>query len=181
MAYLAGAAGRETDNSLQAKLATGAAVDVLNIVKAKNPAQVPDDEIDDYEVNHPFIDDARYRGTGSANPTGPEGHGSPEASSDVATETRQAISSELHSKCGWRDHCDGNRITTTYGDKVEVVWGNYKMIVMGRQWDPGQAMGWEASGNNVQDYAGATMPGASVTVESRCAPPRPAGARPSRP
>ena len=40
---------------------------------------------------------------------------------------------KLHTKGGWRDHSDGNRITTTYGDKVEVIRGNYKMIVLGRQ------------------------------------------------
>ncbi|MCK6589218.1 MAG: hypothetical protein HUU21_21820 [Polyangiaceae bacterium] len=163
MAYLAGAAGRETDNTLKAKLSNGSTVDIVNVVKAKNPAQLPASEVDDYAVNHPFIDDARYRGTGNDSPVGPPGHGLPPTTS--SGQSRQSISSDLHAKCGWRDHCDGNRITTTYGDKVEVVWGNYKMIVMGRQWDPGQAMGWEASGNNVQDYAGATMPGASVTVE----------------
>lgn len=165
MAYLAGAAGREGDNTLKAKLANGATVDIVDIVKAKNPAQLPASEVADYEVNHPFIDDNRYRGTGNDSPVGPPGHGLPPKSATITDETRQSISSDLHAKCGWRDHCDGNRISTTYGDKVEVVWGNYKMIVMGRQWDPGQAMGWEASGNNVQDYAGATMPGASVTVE----------------
>jgi hypothetical protein len=39
----------------------------------------------------------------------------------------------LHTKGGWRDHSDGNRITTTRGDKVEVIRGNYKLIVLGRQ------------------------------------------------
>ena len=39
----------------------------------------------------------------------------------------------LHTKGGWRDHTDGNRITTTRGDKVEVIRGNYKLIVLGRQ------------------------------------------------
>lgn len=65
MAYLAGAAGRETDNTLKAKLSNGSTVDIVNVVKAKNPAQLPASEVDDYAVNHPFIDDARYRGTGN--------------------------------------------------------------------------------------------------------------------
>jgi hypothetical protein len=165
MAYLAGAAGRVADNSLTAKLSDGSSVAILDVVKSKNPAQLDEAEVADYKVNHPFIDDARRRGTGNVSPAGPPGHGLPVKSDNPTDTSRRTVSADLHAKCGWRDHCDGNRITTTYGDKVEVVWGNYKMIVMGRQWDPGQAMGWEASGNNVQDYAGAMMPGASVTVD----------------
>jgi hypothetical protein len=46
---------------------------------------------------------------------------------------RTLESSQLHTKGGWRDHSDGNRITTTRGDKVEVIRGNYKLIVLGRQ------------------------------------------------
>jgi len=33
----------------------------------------------------------------------------------------------------WRDHTDGNRVTTTRGDKIEVIQGNYQMVVLGRQ------------------------------------------------
>jgi hypothetical protein len=33
----------------------------------------------------------------------------------------------------WRDHTDGNRITTTRGDKVEVIGGTYSMKVLGRR------------------------------------------------
>ena len=50
-------------------------------------------------------------------------------------------------------------------DKVEVIRGNYKMIVMGRQNDPAQSMGWEASGAHIQDFAPGTMPGASLMLE----------------
>jgi hypothetical protein len=46
---------------------------------------------------------------------------------------RTLESSQLHTKGGWRDHTDGNRITTTRGDKVEVIRGNYKLLVLGRQ------------------------------------------------
>jgi hypothetical protein len=46
---------------------------------------------------------------------------------------RAAESAVLHTKGGWRDHSDGNRITTTRGDKVEVIRGNYKMVILGRQ------------------------------------------------
>lgn len=106
----------------------------------------------------PFIDDQRTRGTGHEPPDGSRGHG-------LIEDDRRKESEKLHTRGGWRDHSDGNRITTTRGDKIEVIQGNYKLIVMGRQRDTGQGMGWEATGNNVQDFAGATMPGASVTVE----------------
>ncbi|WP_437679785.1 hypothetical protein [Sorangium sp. So ce131] len=33
----------------------------------------------------------------------------------------------------WRDYTDGNRVTTTRGDKIEVIGGNYKLNVMGRR------------------------------------------------
>ncbi|MEL7447982.1 MAG: hypothetical protein AAFN78_02175 [Pseudomonadota bacterium] len=48
-------------------------------------------------------------------------------------EQRKQESSGLHTRGGWRDHTDGNRITTTRGDKVEVIAGNYKRIVLGRR------------------------------------------------
>ncbi len=50
--------------------------------------------------------------------------------STLAEESTRAV---LHGKGGWRDHTDGNRITTTRGDKVEVIRGNYKMVMLGRQ------------------------------------------------
>ncbi|APR75975.1 Putative cell-wall-anchored protein SasA (LPXTG motif) [Minicystis rosea] len=33
----------------------------------------------------------------------------------------------------WRDHTDGNRITTTGGDKIEIIRGDYELVVHGRQ------------------------------------------------
>ncbi len=48
-------------------------------------------------------------------------------------ENRRTESYRLLSKGGWWDHSDGNRISTTAGDKVEVVQGNYKMLVLGRR------------------------------------------------
>jgi Abnormal spindle-like microcephaly-assoc'd, ASPM-SPD-2-Hydin len=46
---------------------------------------------------------------------------------------RQAETLKLLTKGGWWDHSDGNHISTTMGDKVEVVQGNYKLVVLGRQ------------------------------------------------
>ena len=110
---------------------------------------------EDTDVHAPFIDDNRDRGKDGAEPTMSFGSG-------FTPSERRGISQKVLDDVGWRDHCDGNRITTTAGDKIEIVQGNYKLIVMGRQHDPGAAMGWEASGSHVQDFAGATMPGASV-------------------
>ncbi|TKD03567.1 hypothetical protein [Polyangium fumosum] len=80
---------------------------------------------------------------------------------------RMEQSKALLTRGGWWDHTDGNRITTTYGDKVEVIRGNYKMVVMSRQDDPEGAGGWDLSGGHVQDLGPASMPGASVRVEFR--------------
>ncbi len=111
------------------------------------------------DKDSPFLDDYRNRGAGNVEPTGAPGHGM------TQEQRKKWHTKQLLTRGGWRDHSDGNRITTTYGDKVEVIRGNYKMVVMGRQDDPGNAMGWDATGNHIQDYAQATMPGASVTVE----------------
>lgn len=99
---------------------------------------------------HPFIDDARDRGAG-----GPH---------ELSVAEREAQSAVLHTRGGWRDHSDGNRITTTVGDKIEVIRGNYKMIVLGRQDDPEAAAGWDVSGNIIHDFA-YMMPGAGVRTE----------------
>ncbi|EYF03137.1 hypothetical protein [Chondromyces apiculatus] len=89
-----------------------------------------------------FIDDDRKR------------DGCPEF---VPVGERKAETAKLHTKGGWRDHCDGNRITTTKGDKVEVIGGNYKMLVLGRG---DHESGWDISGGHVtevtQTFAGGT-------------------------
>jgi hypothetical protein len=45
---------------------------------------------------------------------------------------REQLTGELLSRGGWRDHTDGNRIVTVRGDRVDVVMGNYKRIILGR-------------------------------------------------
>ena len=122
-----------------------------------------------------FVDDVRTRpidtGTGSNDLNADYGSYSEtltladDPGHKLSKTQRQAESDRLYSRGGWRDHSDGNRVTTTYGDKVEVIRGNYKMIVMGRQDEPGEAMGWEASGSHCQDFAPGTMPGASFFLE----------------
>jgi uncharacterized protein YdaT len=89
-----------------------------------------------------FIDDERVR------------DGCPEF---VPVSERKAETAKLHVKGGWRDHSDGNRITTTRGDKVEIIQGNYRMLVLGRQ---DHNSGWDVSGGHVAQ-AGITFAGSS--------------------
>ena len=89
-----------------------------------------------------FIDDTRVR------------EGCPDYLSPAV---RQAETAKLHIKGGWRDHSDGNRISTTRGDKVEVIKGNYRMLVLGRQNDEA---GWDVSGGHVGE-SGITFQGSS--------------------
>jgi hypothetical protein len=104
-----------------------------------------------------FTDDTRSRSGGEG---GVPGNVSPKETTSPATgpldttDERRAESRLLHTKGGWRDHSDGNRISTTRGDKVEVVRGNYKLLVMGRSdsWD--NAGGMDISGGNVDMSGG---------------------------
>ncbi|UQA57785.1 hypothetical protein [Polyangium aurulentum] len=89
-----------------------------------------------------FIDDERVR------------DGCPEF---IPVSERKAETEKLHIKGGWRDHSDGNRITTTRGDKVEVIQGNYRMLVLGRQQHDS---GWDVSGGHVSEN-GITFEGSS--------------------
>lgn len=89
-----------------------------------------------------FIDDDRHR------------DGCPEF---VPVAERKAETAKLHTKGGWRDHSDGNRVSTTRGDKVEVIQGNYRMLVLGRQ---DHDSGWDVSGGHVGE-GGITFEGSS--------------------
>ncbi len=75
---------------------------------------------------------------------------------------RATVSAKIHTLGGWRDHSDGNRVSTTRGDKVEVVRGNYKLLVLGRQDDSDNAAQWEASGGLIVDND--IAPGAIVDI-----------------
>lgn len=86
-----------------------------------------------------FVDDKRERGAAAPH--------------SMSVGERLDESAHLHSRGGWRDHSDGNRITTTYGDKIEVIRGNYKLVVLGRQDDPAACAGLDISGNHIQDFA----------------------------
>ena len=60
---------------------------------------------------------------------------------------------------GWRDHTDGHRITTTRGDKIEIIGGNYKLVSLGR--GTGVATFEMSGGLNV---GGDEAPGAVTSV-----------------
>jgi hypothetical protein len=92
----------------------------------------------------PFVDDTRMR------------DGCPDF---VPPGVRQAVTSLLYEKGGWLDYSDGNRITTTRGDKVEVIQGSLSVVVLGRQADRGSV---DVSGGHVGE-GGITFGGASAT------------------
>jgi hypothetical protein len=86
-----------------------------------------------------FVDDTRKR----------DGCDSTGEFTFIPEAERLAESKILHTKGGWRDHSDGNRITTTRGDKVEVIRGNYKMVVLGRTDNPEEAAEIDLSGGHI--------------------------------
>jgi hypothetical protein len=89
--------------------------------------------------------------------------GAPEA------KTGAELTEELMTRGGVREHTDGNRISTTRGDVVEVVGGNDKLIVMGRVEGPhvngSAAPSWQSSGGHHHDTTSA--PGAAETTSIR--------------
>ncbi|MFO0554700.1 MAG: hypothetical protein U0271_40355 [Polyangiaceae bacterium] len=92
----------------------------------------------------PYIDDGRDRGRNEAGPPA----GGPGHLLDKGARTEET--NRLTARGGWQDHSDGDRVSTTMGDKLEVVRGNYKLIVLGRQDDMDRGSGFEFSGGHVQ-------------------------------
>jgi hypothetical protein len=84
-----------------------------------------------------FADDVRNRGPLDSDTTANALHPRTTNVNNVATsninQNRQTETLRLLTKGGWWDHSDGNRVTTTSGDKIEVIQGNYKLVVLGRQ------------------------------------------------
>lgn len=87
--------------------------------------------------------------------------------------TRDELTAELVTRGGWRDHTDGNRVSTTRGDQVDVVRGNYKLVVLARtahHWDPtvghpnpnvGRTR-WESSGGHNNEST--STPGEVISI-----------------
>ena len=114
-----------------------------------------------------FSDDTRNRGSGDhqapAQAFDPVFQG--RFTGDASIGPRRVESAILHSKGGWRDHTDGNRITTTRGDKVELVQGNYKLVVLGRQDDTGAATDASARHALLENAAGVEMSGGVTDMD----------------
>lgn len=84
-----------------------------------------------------FADDTRLRGTPddgtmNVNTMAPQTIVAGQTVANTPA-NRQQETLSLLTKGGWWDHSDGNRVTTTAGDKIEVIQGNYKLVVLGRQ------------------------------------------------
>jgi hypothetical protein len=75
-----------------------------------------------------FADDTRFRKDATDSKLYVDG-----ANKTNSTENRKTETKRLLTKGGWWDHAGGNRITTTAGDKIEVIQGNYKLVVLGRR------------------------------------------------
>ena len=95
-----------------------------------------------------FTDDTRSR-----NPDSPSTTLVNNTAVENSSTNRQAETLRLLTKGGWWDHSDGNRISTTAGDKVEVIQGNYKMVVLGRQ-SPTTAPGTLVGNALITDVSG---------------------------
>lgn len=104
-------------------------------------------------VTEGFIDDTRDRGQNHAvTQATVEGAGGDAGPGHELTVTqRQNETSRFLKKGGWHDHTQGNRISTTFGDRVDVVRGNYKLVVLGRQDELDEAASSDMSGGLRQD------------------------------
>jgi hypothetical protein len=68
--------------------------------------------------------------------------------------TSRNLTAELMTRGGWRDHTDGNRISTTRGDRVDFVFGNFRRVVFGRQAasSPITVATFDLSGGHIRAY-----------------------------
>jgi len=76
---------------------------------------------------------------------------------------RDNAKATFYQNLGWRDHSDGNRLTTTGGDKVEIIQGNYQLIVLGRAASADDGVVLDASGGHL--WSGDIAPGAVTRTE----------------
>lgn len=79
-----------------------------------------------------FADDTRYRKDASDSKLFVNTDSTATYQTNSIT-NRKAETKRLLTKGCWWDHAGGNRVSTTAGDKIEVIQGNYKMIVLGRR------------------------------------------------
>lgn len=101
-----------------------------------------------------FIDDTRERGTNevaATHATVEGGSGSGGMGHTLTEAQRKAETARFLNKGGWHDHTQGNRVSTTQGDKIEIVRGNFKMLVLGRQDEAKNAHVLDSSGGLKQE------------------------------
>ena len=79
-----------------------------------------------------------------------------------AIEFNGGLESNFYKNVGWVDHSNGHRVTTTHGDKVEVITGNYKLVVLGREGNPEGSTGFDMSGGHTVNWA--KTPGCVRTI-----------------
>jgi hypothetical protein len=134
-----------------------------------------------------FVDDTRYRGESGA--SGDDLENAPRATppnestarasgaspftrfsggAPQTTAANPAATLAIPDYVGWRDHTDGHRITTTRGDKIEIIGGNYKLVSLGR--GTGTATYEMSGGLVVQSDEG---PGATSSITWRDCPSAP--------
>ncbi len=97
-----------------------------------------------------FKDDHRYTNTQTKSDTK---YCRDDGNAVVKNKTPQQLTGELMTRGGFRLHTDGNYISTTRGDRVDVIFGNYNLSVLGRTggsstadvWRPAF---WESSGGH---------------------------------
>jgi hypothetical protein len=75
-----------------------------------------------------FADDTRIRDDEDSAVLQVDGATKTNSTANRKTETKRLLT-----KGGWWDHAGGNRISTTAGDKIEIIQGNYKLVVLGRR------------------------------------------------
>lgn len=77
-------------------------------------------------------------------------------SPSVLTAEMLGDGADTDARGGLRDHTDGNRIVTVRGDRVDVVYGNYKRVVFGRvSGDWVGATTYESAGGHVMERTSA--------------------------
>ncbi|HTJ82305.1 MAG TPA: hypothetical protein VL400_11340 [Polyangiaceae bacterium] len=119
-------------------LRLGAVKDV-SIAGKRDAAKETGEDLASYVTE--FIDDTRLR----------DGCDKDGEFTFISEKKRIEETSILHTKGGWRDHSDGNRISTTRGDKVEVIRGNYKLVVLGRTDKENDAAVVDISGGHIAE------------------------------
>ncbi|MEM6787273.1 MAG: hypothetical protein AAF715_07105 [Myxococcota bacterium] len=94
--------------------------------------------------------------------------GAPFSYTNESESDRKLETDKLHDGVGWRDHTDGNRVSTTMGDKVEVIGGNYRLIVLGRQYRHGELpRDQEGLASALSDSCGIDMSGGIIRQPQR--------------